>query len=101
MITLVKNIAILAGIDPEKHLCRKGSEMSVLNTIENAYLIVKDGKFDSYGKMEQLDEAAVHADEVVDAKGGTVLPSWCDSHTHIVYAGSREGEFEDKIKDSL
>ena len=98
MITLVKNIAILAGIDPEKHLCRKGSEMSVLNTIENAYLIVKDGKFDSYGKMEQLDEAAVHADEVVDAKGGTVLPSWCDSHTHIVYAGSREGEFEDKIK---
>ena len=98
MITLVKNIAILAGIDPEKQLCRKGSEMSVLNTIENAYLIVKDGKFDSYGKMEQLDEAAVHADEVVDAKGGTVLPSWCDSHTHIVYAGSREGEFEDKIK---
>ncbi len=98
MITLVKNIAILAGIDPEKHLCRKGSEMSVLNTIENAYLIVKDGKFDSFGKMEQLDEAAVHADEVVDAKGGTVLPSWCDSHTHIVYAGSREGEFEDKIK---
>ena len=98
MITLVKNIAILAGIDPEKHLCRKGSEMSQLNTIEDAYLIVKDGKFDSYGKMEHLDEAAVHADEVVDAKGGTVLPSWCDSHTHIVYAGSREGEFEDKIK---
>lgn len=98
MITLVKNIAILAGIDPEKHLCRKGSEMSVLNTIENAYLVVKDGRFDSYGKMEQLDEAALHADEVVDAKGGTVLPSWCDSHTHIVYAGSREGEFEDKIK---
>lgn len=98
MITLVKNIAILAGIDPEKHLCRKGSEMSVLNTIENAYLVVKDGRFDSYGKMEQLDETALHADEVVDAKGGTVLPSWCDSHTHIVYAGSREGEFEDKIK---
>ena len=98
MITLVKNIAILAGIDSEKHLCRKGSEMSVLNTIEDAYLIVKDGKFDSYGKMEKFDEAAIHADEVVDAKGGTVLPSWCDSHTHIVYAGSREGEFEDKIK---
>ena len=48
--------------------------------------------------MKTLQEAEIHADRVLDACGGTVLPSWCDPHTHIVYAGSREGEFVDKIR---
>lgn len=71
--------------------------MSELNTIEHAYLYIVDGRFESYGTMQELP--ALPADvEVVDAEGGAVLPSWCDSHTHIVFASSREHEFVDKIK---
>lgn len=71
--------------------------MARIDTIEHAYLYVEDGRIASYGKrsdMPQIDSDTT----VVDAEGGAVLPSFCDSHTHIVYAGSREGEFVDKIR---
>lgn len=71
--------------------------MGIVNTIDDAWLLVEDGRFAAFGAvadgMPPLDDTV----EVVDAEGGMVLPSWCDSHTHIVFAGSREQEFVDKI----
>ena len=71
--------------------------MGIVNTIDNAWLLVEDGRFAAFGTvadgMPPLDDTV----EVIDAEGGMVLPSWCDSHTHIVFAGSREREFVDKI----
>ena len=94
---IVKNIGLLAGIGHEGKLCLKGKEMTELNTLPNAYLIIEDGHFADYGKMSDCPSVSDN-EEVVDAEGGTILPSWCDSHTHIVYASSREQEFVDKIR---
>lgn len=94
---LVTNIDILAGIGCDGKRCLKGDEMARIDIIEHAYLYVEDGRIAAYGKrgdMPQIDSDTT----VVDAEGGAVLPSFCDSHTHIVYAGSREGEFVDKIR---
>ncbi len=94
---LITNIGILAGIGNEDKRCLRGAEMSQLYTLENAYLYVENGRVAAYGRSEALPK--VEEDVlVVDAQGGAVLPSFCDSHTHIVYAGSREGEFVDKIR---
>lgn len=94
---IVKNIGLLAGIGQEGKLCLKGKEMTELNTLSDAYLIIEDGHFADYGKMSNCPSVSDN-EEVVDAEGGTILPSWCDSHTHIVYASSREQEFVDKIR---
>ena len=72
--------------------------MAQLGTIDDAWLLVDGERISSFGEMRCLDEATAGADYVVDAQGGMVLPSWCDPHTHRVYAGSREGEFVDKIR---
>lgn len=94
---LVKNIRTLAGIEYAPKLRLQGKEMGIVNTIDDAWLLVEDGRFAAFGAvadgMPPLDDSV----EVVDAEGGMVLPSWCDSHTHIVFAGSREQEFVDKI----
>ena len=94
---IVKNIGLLAGIGHEGKLCLKGKEMTELNTLSDAYLVTEDGCFVDYGEMNDCPPISDN-EEVVDANGGAVLPSWCDSHTHIVYAGSREQEFVDKIR---
>ena len=94
---IVKNIGLLAGIGHEGKLCLKGKEMAELNTLSDAYLVIEDGCFVDYGEMNDCPPISDN-EEVVDANGGAVLPSWCDSHTHIVYAGSREQEFVDKIR---
>ena len=94
---LVTNIGILAGIGHEGKRCLRGAEMSQLNTIENAYLYVENGRIVSYGPRIDTPQVG-RSTLVVDAEGGTVMPSFCDSHTHVVYAGSREGEFVDKIR---
>lgn len=94
---IVTNISTLVcDRHGRERLC--GEEMKRLDTIGNAYLLVEDGIVSSFGKMDELSGEGLRTDEVVDAHGGMVLPSWCDSHTHIVYAGSREGEFVDKIR---
>jgi imidazolonepropionase len=95
---LVKNIKTLAGIDRHGKLRLQGSEMQTLEQINDAYLTVEDGLITGFGTMDSLTDAEAAADTVVDAEGGTLMPSWCDPHTHIVYAGSREGEFVDKIR---
>ena len=93
---LVKNIGTLAGIDRQGLIRRQGAQMRELNCIDHAYLLVEDGVIADFGPEDEMP-AVDNVDNVVDAEGGTVLPSWCDSHTHIVYAGSREQEFVDKI----
>ena len=92
---LIKNIGTLAGILPANVLCLRGAEMNSAEVLHNAFVIVEDGVIVRYGAMEEL--GAVEADEVVDGEGRVVFPAFCDSHSHIVYAGSREGEFRDKI----
>lgn len=98
MRTLIKNIKTLVGVGSEGKLRLQGAEMAQLGTIDDAWLLVDGERISSFGEMRCLDEVTACADLVVDAQGGMVLPSWCDPHTHIVYAGSREGEFVDKIR---
>jgi imidazolonepropionase len=93
MITLIENIALLAGIRSETTIKVSGKDMAQLPAIENAYIIIEDGIIKAFGSGNYTERV----DKVIDAEGGTVLPAWCDSHTHIVYAGSREKEFVDKI----
>ena len=92
---LIKNIKTLAGILPLEVLRLEGGRMNSAEQIDDAFLVAEDGIITRFGKMEEL--GSVEADEVVDAEGRVVFPAFCDSHSHIVYAGSREGEFRDKI----
>ena len=94
---LITNIGILAGLDKEQMLRLCGSEMKQFSTIENAWLLIEDSRFKDWGKMSEMPSEGIPSDKTIDAGGGAVLPSWCDPHTHIVFAGSREGEFVDKI----
>ena len=75
-----------------------GKDMANLPSITDAFLLMEDGCIVAYGPMRDLQGTDVQADEVIDATGKYVLPAFCDSHTHLVYAGSREQEFVDKIK---
>ena len=94
---LVSNIKTLAGITGEGTLRQQGAEMKHLEAIDDAWLLVENGKISAFGSMATMPSEGFLVDEGIDAGGGSVLPSWCDPHTHIVYAGSREGEFVDKI----
>lgn len=94
---VIINIKQLVNVREESKLLR-GKEHATLPCIENAYLIVKDGLIAEYGKMEDFDLSITGADQIIDAAGQFVLPCWCDSHTHLVFAASREEEFVDKIK---
>ena len=96
MRTLVRNIKTLVGVTSGHPLRLQGAEMAQLGQIDDAWLLVEGDRISGFGKMSDLQHHNV--DNIIDAEGGTVLPSWCDPHTHIVYAGSREGEFVDKIK---
>ncbi|GAA3778123.1 imidazolonepropionase [Flavobacterium ginsengiterrae] len=95
MITLIKNIQELLQVRETSVLKVSGSEMAELPTIKNAFLIIKDNSIEDFGSMENLPK--INADKIIDATGKVVLPTWCDSHTHIVYAGNREQEFVDRI----
>ena len=98
MRTLITNIRTLAGVSDGKQQRLQGAAMSCLESVDNAWLLVEDGIIAAYGDMTSWAERGEHADVEVDAGEGMVLPSWCDPHTHIVYAGSREAEFVDKIR---
>ena len=104
---IITNIGQLVGIEPEGVLYKKGAEMASTGILKNAWLRIEDGRIADFGPMS----AYVGSDEsgsgmlagvatpghVVDAQGGMVMPAFCDSHTHLVYAGNREGEFLDKL----
>ena len=97
MKTLIKNISSLVGILPEGKLRLQGEEMDHVGEIKDAFLLIENGLIKSFGRGEDLP-GGLCADKAIDAERGMVMPCWCDSHTHLVYAGSREGEFLDKIK---
>lgn len=79
---------------PQGVLRKQGAEMNETGTLDDAYLLIEDGRIAAFGKREDMP---ADADRYIDAEGGMLLPSFCDSHTHIVYAGNRSGEFLDKI----
>ena len=96
---LIKNIKGLVQAGEHFPPFKKGKEMQELPIIENAFLAIEDGLILSYGKMEDMMGVTDWRNlEVIDAQGRYVLPSFCDSHTHLVFAQSRESEFVDKIK---
>ena len=125
MKTIIYNIGTLAGILPSDVRRLEGPQMNHVECIEDAYLVIEDGIIAEFGSMEALswggvqnratplaagggarskgvggvvlNTASAEGGEYIDAKGGFVMPAFCDSHTHIVYAGCRDGEFRDKI----
>lgn len=96
MAILFTNIQQLVNVREQYHLLR-GKELAHLPCISDAYLIIKGEEITGYGKMADLKFSPKDFNEHHDLSGQFVLPSWCDSHTHLVFAGSRENEFVDKI----
>mgnify|MGYP006269563949 CR=1 FL=1 len=92
---LLRNVHLLAVVDTDAAPYRAGKAMQGFPVLQNAYLLAESGKIRGFGPMA---DCPGRADEVVDATGRAVLPAWCDSHTHIVFAHSREEEFVDRIK---
>ncbi|MCE5347824.1 MAG: imidazolonepropionase [Bacteroidales bacterium] len=99
---LIKNIKCLVQVEDTLRLKVCGDDMSELGTINDAFLLLIDGLISNFGKMEDLDFENIFKDnpniEIIDAAGKMVFPSFCDSHTHIVYAGSREIEYSEKMQ---
>src|SRR5690349_24376514 len=101
---VIININCLANVRNETKVLR-GKELSELPCISNAYLIIEDGVIIEFGEMKNLkldatndSQTTNHKLQTINANGATLLPCWCDSHTHLVFAASREEEFVDKIK---
>ena len=95
---LITHIGTLVGLHPQDTLVLRGEEMQALPILENAWILCEDGKIADFGNMSQLPDPLPTRLTTHDAKGGFVFPSWCDSHTHIVFAASREEEFVMKIE---
>lgn len=102
MKTLILNIKQLVQTELSPRKWVAGKDMARLGILENAYLLVEEDKIAGFGKMEDLNREAVYTGgdivKEIDATGRLVMPSYCDSHTHLVYAGSREIEYIDKIR---
>ena len=93
MKTIFKNIKELIQVRTEHISFVSGKEMNILPTIKDAFLVIENGLISDFGAMENCPKIDA---KTIDATGKMILPSWCDSHTHIVYAGNREGEFVDR-----
>lgn len=102
MKTLIRNIGQIAGIVEAGVMRKEGVSMSETDTLENAWLLIEDDKIACFGPMSDCpdlsQESGQDSFDVIDADGRFVLPAFCDSHSHIVFAGTREQEFLDKIK---
>ena len=100
---LITNIGLLVNVRKENNLLR-GAALSQLPCIENAFIIIDNEKISAFGKMDELHTCYTQSTtqnaqfKTINANGAYVLPCWCDSHTHLVFAASREEEFVDKIK---
>ena len=96
---LIKNIKTLVQVREQADIpLLKGNQMKELPCIDQAYLAIENDLIVDYGKMEDWPGISDWTDlEVIDAEGKLVFPCWCDSHTHLVYAGTRENEFVDRI----
>ncbi len=95
--SFITNIKLLVNTREQNQLLR-GKNLALLPCIENAWLQIEGGIIARYGDMKELKTIHHQISSVIDANGATVLPAWCDSHTHLVFAASREEEFVDKIK---
>jgi len=95
---LITNIKALIGIHPKEKLVLRGSEMANLPLLENAWLLVENGRIKDFGSMLELGARSEEQGVTLNAKGKYVIPAWCDSHSHIVFAASREEEFVMKIE---
>lgn len=93
LLTNIKELLQVREESPEK---LSGSEMKTLPTIKNAWIFLNQGKIEDFGSMDNLPQYS--NTKTIDCTGRIVLPTWCDSHTHLVYAGNREQEFVDRIK---
>ena len=92
---LFQHIGTLAGIVPASVRRKEGAAMDEVGTLSDAWLLVDGGRIAAFG--DAATPVPPGADEVIDCEGGLMMPAFCDSHTHIVYAGCRDGEFLDKI----
>lgn len=106
MRTLIKNIGSLIGITENGPIQKEGEEMNEVLSISNAWLMIDGERIEDFGPMSSCPEgyseipkveSNIIDGDIIDAEGGFVMPSFCDSHTHIVFAGSREREFLDKL----
>ena len=97
MTTLISNIKQLVGVREESKLL-KGKGLSALPCLDNAYLIIENGIISDFGLMKEIRNPKSKIENEIDATGQFILPCWCDSHTHLVFAANREEEFVDKIK---
>ena len=95
MTTLFINIKELLQVENVPKKMVKGSEMKLLPTIKNAFLLIENNLILDFGSMKYLPK--ISSDKIIDVEGRIILPTWCDSHTHIVFAGNREQEFIDRI----
>jgi len=101
MILILQNIKDLVQVDLKNRLWVAGKSMAEVQTIKNAFLIVQDELIKDFGAMENLYKSEYELDDMIieiDCSGKMVFPSYCDSHTHLVYAATREQEFVDRIK---
>ncbi len=95
MKTIIINIKELVQVRETLIDKVSGKDMKILPTLKNAFLLIEDDLIADFGLMENLPK--INADKIIDASDKILLPSWCDSHTHIVYAGNREQEFVARI----
>lgn len=102
MSLLIENISCLVQTENEPQRSVSGKRMGQLSNLENAYVLIKEGRIDDFGYMLDLDRTKMAASddpaEIIDASGKFVFPSFCDPHTHLVFAGSREQEFTDRLR---
>jgi imidazolonepropionase len=95
---LITNIKGLVGLHPKDKLVLRGSELNDLPVLENAWLLIEDGLIKDFGLMNSIPSQISNLSSQISAEGRYIFPSWCDSHTHIVFAASREEEFAMKIQ---
>ncbi|MBS1615693.1 MAG: imidazolonepropionase [Bacteroidetes bacterium] len=97
MRSLITNIHLLAGIENgDRRRVVSGADMASMRCLKDAWVLAEGGLITGFGTMDALPD--FHADTQIDASGSIVLPAWCDSHTHIVFAAARDGEFVDRIR---
>ena len=95
MQTLIINIKELLQVRESPIKKVSGKEMGFLPSLKNAFLLIENDLIVDFGSMENCPK--INPNTIIDANGKMILPTWCDSHTHIVYAGNREQEFVDRI----
>lgn len=93
--TLITNIKSIVGIQTQSHNFKKGKEMNQVSTLENGFILIENDIIADFGPMSHVPD---RADNTIDSSDRLVMPSWCDSHTHIVYATGREGEYVDRLR---